>query len=132
MHEAVCKLAMRGKNHQAGAVEIKSSYGNPAAFLEGRQVIKHRRSALFIVATDDFTFRLVVHDDMVFLLAVEPFLTDRTTVDLDPVVLTNLVPKLRKPAIDADTACPDPLFDLATRAESGIRKHFLEAISHGS
>jgi hypothetical protein len=130
VHETVCELTMRGKNKQPGTVEIKPSDCNPASILERGQAIENRLPASLIMTAHDFAFRLVIHDDMMFLLGAKPFLTDRAAIDLDPVILTDMITELRQPVIDPYSSLPDPLLDLATRAESGIGKHFLQTLTH--
>ena len=60
MHQPVCKIAIRAKQHHPSSIDVKTTHGYPTPMLVNGQIIEHRRPIVGIVTGYDFSNGFVV------------------------------------------------------------------------
>lgn len=91
-----------------------------------RQTIIDAGTPFRIIPRADFTFRLMVGENGVFVGNCR--LSDRFAIDLDVFLAGDFLAQLGALAIDTDPACLDQLLELATGTVTGIGQEFLQAL----
>src|SRR5690606_20770882 len=126
MHQPVGQLSVRRQEQKPRRVEIEAADVDPAAPGRRRQALEDRRAILGILPGRDLARRLVIGDMGVRRGA--PLEADRAPVDDDALGTLDAVSEPSATAVDRHPALGDPGLDLPSRAEAGLRQHFLNSL----
>ena len=126
VHQRVGERAIRRKQQQPGRGDVETANGDPARALQPWQGVKHELAAFRILSRRNFVAGLVV-DDIAMRLLNSP---QRQRSPVQRYALRpSMCHRVRPASIDRQAAFPNPAFDFASRAVTGGREHFLNALS---
>ena len=127
MHEAICKLAVGGKNEQAGGVDIEPTNRNPLAVFHPRQVVKHGDAVARIAGRHNLALGLVVKQNPRQFF-VESQL-DRALIDHYIVPRRDLRPGGCDDAVNHHPARRNHDLHVATGAMTRLRQNLMQALA---